>query len=369
MKLLDIKEIIKNLKKIKIKIVSYIFIRRMLKNKLIPNLNKKQKKEIKKYWGKRYFGINYLWYKYFTFVNKKFDCKYITEDFFFNSIIPVFNDISLTKAYVDKNYYDNHFKNIKKPKTILRNIAGVFYDENYKRKNKEVILEELLKIEGEYIIKPSLDTGGGRNIKKLIIKNKKIYYREKEINLGILLKEYKKDYLIQECIKQSLFLERLYPKSVNTMRIISYKEGEEFYILAGSLRLGRNESEIDNMSAGGIVIGIDVENGKLKPYGITEELEVIENFHPDTKSIFSNIFIPNWDLIKKEIEIWCEDIPPYFKLVSWDVTLNKENKPVFIELNLRYQGIELTQLNGPIFGEKTEYFLKKVEKYKKDLVF
>lgn len=355
-----VKNILAKVKKIITRIDSYKFVKKSLKNKNVPKLTKEEKNKIQSYWKHYYSFINYNWYRYFKFVNKKFDEKYITEDFFFNDIIPKLNNVNLTKAYVDKNYFDKHYSKIKMPKVILRNINGNFYDQNYNYLNENQILEIIDKLSGTFIIKPALETGGGRNVKKIIVNNSRIEIKGKYIELKNLFDEYECDFLIQECIEQSSFLSSLFPKSVNTMRIITYREKQDVTILAGSLRVGRADAEVDNMSSGGIAIGIDVETGRINNFGITENLEFIEERHPDTGMKFGNEIIPNWSRVKDSLKIWFNEIPPYFNLVSWDITLDKNNEPIFIEINLRYQGIELGQLNGPLFGDKTDIILKKI---------
>ena len=52
---------------------------------------------------------------------------------------------------------------------------------------------------------------------------------------------------------------------------------------------------------------------------------------------------------------------PYFGLISWDFTVDQEENPVMIELNLRWCGLNFHQLHhGPLFGDRTTEILNKV---------
>lgn len=357
--------------KSKIKIILYkirdilnrILIRKEEKKVLdfynIPKLTNEQKKKVKKYWKKYYKNISEEWHRRFTYTNKKFDVRYIPKDFFYEKIMPSCNDFTLVQAYEDKNYYNKLFPNFTKPETIFHNINGFFYDDNYHYLEYNKIIEILTKLDSEYVIKPTLNSCGGKNVKKIRVNFGKIYEKNREIKFDKLIDLYKKNFVLQKTVKQCEFLNKLYSKSLNTIRIMTYREGKEFYILGVSLRLGKGEAEIDNFSAGGIAVGVDKLTGALNEYGIDNQFKIIK-FHPDTEESFKGKIIPNWEKIIKIVEKWSEDIPAYFKINAWDIALDINNEPVFIEINSKYPGIDTIQLVEPLFGDKTEYLLDKI---------
>ena len=52
---------------------------------------------------------------------------------------------------------------------------------------------------------------------------------------------------------------------------------------------------------------------------------------------------------------------PHFRLISWDIALDKNNNPIIIEANLKYGEIDFHQLNnGPLFGDDTKEILNEV---------
>jgi hypothetical protein len=50
-------------------------------------------------------------------------------------------------------------------------------------------------------------------------------------------------------------------------------------------------------------------------------------------------------------------VVPHFRIISWDIGLNKENQPILIEYNTIGQGVDLQIANGPLFGEFTDEIL------------
>ena len=50
-------------------------------------------------------------------------------------------------------------------------------------------------------------------------------------------------------------------------------------------------------------------------------------------------------------------IAPYFKIISWDIAVNKSNMPVLIEYNPYKQGIDIQMATGPLFGKFTDEIL------------
>ena len=77
----------------------------------------------------------------------------------FSSTFCKFNRLSFAKPYADKNFYDRLFSGAKTPATVVRNINGNFYDEEYnaldEHKAVRMVLEALQ--ETRVVVKPSID--------------------------------------------------------------------------------------------------------------------------------------------------------------------------------------------------------------------
>ena len=291
-----------------------------------------------------------MFHRWYTGVNGIEDEKYIPEDFFYHKILKHYNDLDLVKAYSDKSMYKKMFPNILQPETVVMNVNGMFYDENYNLINLEKA-SELVKRMNSYVIKPTIDSGGGKNVK--IVHND----IEQKYNIEKIFNEYKKDFIIQKPLKQCKELEDIHKKSINTIRVISMLENGKVTILSSVLRMGIDDSFVDNESSGGINCGIN-DDGTLsdKAYDASGK---IYNKHPQGFE-FKNGIVPSYNeiinIIKKEhMKL------PYFGLISWDFAINQEEEPIMIEINLSWEGLNFHQLHhGPLFGGRTTEILQKV---------
>ena len=143
------------------------------------------------------------------------------------------------------------------------------------------------------------------------------------------------NFLLQEMVVQHKAISKIYPNSVNTMRIITCcnKRGE-FSLLDACLRVGANGNTVDNWAAGGL--GITINNGKLGEFGfyeVSKRCKVTE--HPDTHVIFKDYEIPHF----KEAVEKCLQLHKYFygiPTIGWDVSITDDG-PCFIEGNDNYE--------------------------------
>ena len=161
---------------------------------------------------------------------------------------------------------------------------------------------------------------------------------------------------------------QFHPMSVNTCRLITARIDSEIVVLSAYFRMGRNESRIDNGMAGGIMCGID-KNGKITDFAI-DALAKKMYVHPNSKIPFNGFEIPAYSDVREFCTKYHKKFLHY-TLISWDIAISKNGKPVCIELNLQRQAIFGHQLlNGPLFGEYTDYLLKKYRKdHKKNFNF
>lgn len=140
-------------------------------------------------------------------------------------------------------------------------------------------------------------------------------------------------FIYQELIPQHEALKKINSSSINTLRIITYKnEKNESEVLSGFIRVGRKGAILDNAHVGGIVIPLDKQTGRMRAEG----LQLIDNGggifhkHPDSGITFDNLQIPFFKEVK---EIVAEASSAFkFPLLGWDVAITP-NGPVVIEAN------------------------------------
>lgn len=319
------------------------------------------KDEIAWYW-RPYEKINLIWHKAFSAISGICDVRYIPEDVFYKKIEPTLNRFDLAPAYVDKNMSDKLFSDFKQPKTILRNMDGSYYDADYNPLNVEQTfrLIQSYATDNKWILKPSIDSGAGKNVRILDFRGRKQAEILKKV--AVLFESYEKDFIVQEFLYQHDLFSQMHEKSLNTIRIISLRLNEEIHILSRVVRMGNKGSYTDNAKSGSITCGFD-EKGKLHPYAINHWNYEIYEKHPHSHFTFEGKVLPNveesYDLIKEAHRKLL-----YFDLVSWDIAIDRLGKPNLIEIGVHIQDINYHQrTNGPLFGNLTENILKKVYGY------
>ncbi|NFS12412.1 hypothetical protein FDE77_14365 [Clostridium botulinum] len=308
--------------------------------------------ESKKFWKNYGQSISTNFHKWYSSCNGKKDVRYIPEDVFYDKIERYYNNQELILSYSDKAMYKRLFPNINQPETIALNMNGVYYDEDY----NIITIEEVLNKCGKYneiVIKPTLDTGGGKNVTFINLKNT----MEMKEKLKNDLSKFKKNFIIQEVLTQHEELKKINPESINTIRTISFFYKDNVIILDSILRMGINGSKVDNECSGGINCRIN-DDGSLGDKAFDKKGEIY-NSHPQG-FIFSKGKVPNYSKIKSIIINEHKKLP-YFKIISWDFSIDENGNPVMIELNLSWQGLNFHQLNhGPLFGDLTKEVLDDV---------
>lgn len=197
------------------------------------------------------------------------------------------------------------------------------------------------------IIKP-VRGAGGKDILTAYIKGGNIIIQggNRELDLNDI--EIVSRMIIQESVTQHERLSHIYPSSVNTVRIPSFLTNEkEVIILGADIRFGRNDSIVDNISSGGLGVGIDLEKGTLKEFGHDSQYNVYSS-HPDTGITFLDYTIPYWDsviAVAKKTQLCF----PYYRLLGPDIAVTKDG-PVIIEINAEPDIVALEQKYGPILS-------------------
>lgn len=246
-------------------------------------------------------------------------------------------------------------KGIIMPKTVLRCMHGNLYNDSYTLLTNENYINSLPPEEVECFIKPAIDSGQGRNIKKCKISNSKIFIDDIVQDINNLIFSYKGEFIIQEGIDQSSILSDIYPYSVNSIRSISLRYEDKIVILSNQLNFGNNQKYVSNTGAGGVVCGLD-ENGNLTEFGYDKKFNKMFE-HPFTHKPFKNITIPNFSELKKLI-IQCHERLPHFNLIAWDFGLDNNNHYNLIEYNTLLPGLNDHQvIDGPIFEKYLDEIL------------
>ncbi|MEY8534560.1 sugar-transfer associated ATP-grasp domain-containing protein [Blautia pseudococcoides] len=320
------------------------------------NCSKEYEEIVVPFWKRYGLKPSKMWYQIFSDREKKVDPRYIPDDLWYGVIVPYFSNTQFRRFGEDKCMHDIFFKEFTRPETIIKNIAGVFYDSDMNVISMEQAVKNCLDYPEEFLIKPSIDSGEGRLI-SFFEKEKK----DKE-SITAVMHSLKANYIAQEAVKQHPVLSELNPSSLNTIRIVSFFFEGEVHILSSILRMGASGHKVDNIGAGGFACPIQ-KDGHLAERGVNRKAEwVSENQHGIR---FAEVQVPSYEkivgLVKKQHRKLA-----HFKLIGWDFSVSGEGEPVFIEYNVCPGSNQITC--GPTFGDLTEHvldevFVKKTLKY------
>ena len=289
-------------------------------------LTKEQKKEVDDFYVDMIGRTVPLYcHEYFYSRTGVFAKEYVPNNFYHCELLPRANVRQLMRAYGDKNMCDFLFPKENIAHTILKNMNGYYYYEGRPVSEEEAVT--LCQNMEKVIIKPSCESQG-HSVQLFSVKDGITDLKGKSI--GQLFKDYKKDFLIQDWVRQHKDMAALNPTSVNTMRILSYRSGMEVLIIYSVVRIGRSGSVIDNQCAGGISTTID-KDGKLGKYafgGYTED----NVDRTDTGVVLDGYQLPSYgkavEMVKR-----LHLMLPFFNLVGWDVAIQENGEPVLIEYN------------------------------------
>lgn len=263
-------------------------------------------------------------------------------------------------------YMNGNYKFILNNKIVSTEILKqyVYVPAIYALKQKKVISDfdnngidsperivELLKKQKKLFLKP-IDRGKGIGVLCLKYEKNKYYVNEELSSKEDILKllNEKNNYFISEAIEQNKYLNDLYDKTSNTLRLVVFKdpETEKFILYFGVQRIGTAKTiPVDNGSQGGLIAKVDLETGELSAAKSLHNLNVYD-VHPDSKKPIKGVVIPNWKNIKNEI-LDLSNHMPYLNFIAWDVLLTDKGMCI-IEANTS-SGVNVLQLWG---GQKNQ---------------
>ncbi len=325
--------------------------RRLQDNQKSPFvLSAEQKEQVHTYWDPYTDSNAKGWIEYYSGLYGEYDVRFLPDTVYYMDIDPFYNNRSAAKYIDHKCFYSRLFPQIKQPETIAQKINGFWLDANFDSIQMDEILRRCQEA-GKVIIKPAVNFCGGAGIF--------IWNAQKEGigRLENILRRTVVDTVIQVFLKQHCEMEKLHRSSVNTIRTVSFYHKNKTHLLSSVVRMGVGESEVDNVSAGGISAGI-LENGRLKNSGFDKYGTCFPE-HPDG-AVFRECRIPCYDRICEHI-VDAHKFLPHFRLISWDFAVDCEGNPVLIEANLMNGELDFHQINnGPLFHELTEEVLWEV---------
>lgn len=317
------------------------------------DLTEEEKQQIKEYWSKYSFAYPNIDYESFkTFKNRygHMDVRHcpgtIRTSFFHKQFV----DYNYSVAYKNKALLGRHFANIPQPKTIVRRMNDYFFDDSF----VHIAEEDAVRICGEYlakgeelIVKPNASYGG-HGI-EFVTNNDTDELKRAFSAMG------NRTFAVQVVLHQSPFMSRLNASSVNTIRITTLLHKGKVIPLAALIRVGSVGARVDNYSSGGSLVGIDINTGKCNDWAMANDHS---NHHvlPSGLDLREGLTVPNFDEVKALVEKAHWDVP-YIKMVSWDIALDENDRPLMIECNFAGMLQIHEAVTGPLFGSLMDELL------------
>ena len=243
------------------------------------------------------------------------------------------------------------------PETHFVNYKSLLNGSDGKVKGYEDILV-LIREKSQVVIKP-ISVGKGTGVNILAFDGVDYYIDKKKCDAQELIRFLKgrKNWFISEAMSQHQYASEIYNETVNTMRIITFRDTKtnEFKVFFAVQRIGTSETiPVDNGSRGGLVAKIDLETGMLSEARSLHNKNIFK-VHPDSGAPIEGVRIPEWSRIKEEILVLANCMP-YLQFIAWDVILTPEGEMCIIEGNSS-SGVNIIQLwGGQRYGELGDFY-------------
>lgn len=220
-------------------------------------------------------------------------------------------------------------------------------------------LIELLKREKQLALKPSAGTHGD-GFYRIAYEDGKFYMNDDvvtEEEMRERIRNFHSFYLVTAFINMNKELKKIYPKSVNSVRImVINRKGYNPKIMQSYMRIGSDATNYtDNVGRGGICVMVDVETGEMyQPETIANHIFTPCPVHPDTGVPVAGT-IPNWELVKSELIRLCQSMPEN-EYLGFDIAITDDAFEI-IEINI-HQDLHKVDTHS---DEIREYFRDKLK--------
>ena len=262
------------------------------------------------------YQAGYIDYNLFEMYNlNKEERKTIITRGINNEILKKYNDQSKAYIFEDKALFNKLYDK-------YLNREWIYLKDNLEE------FKEYLKNKKEIIVKP-LSLSCGKGVEKIKVSD----YEPEELYNHLIKTE---RFLVEDVAKQNKEISKIYPESVNTVRIVTLNKK----VVAAFIRFGNLGNVVDNFNHDGMVTTINIETGIVE-YPALDKKKNIYEIHPYTNEKIIGLKIPMWDKVK-ELCIEACSVTPEIGYIGWDVCVG-EKEPCLIEGN-DFPGHDLYQL-------------------------
>ncbi len=312
-----------------------------------PNLDREYRKFVKPFWKKYGEHPSKAWYRILCDRSEHVDPRYIPDSIWFSRVIPHFNRLLFAQALQDKCLHNLMVPELRRPDTVVKRVSGRFcFDDLEPMAEPDAV--RACRAAGRFVIKPSVGSGKGADV---------VFYdgsQMSDADVREMFAKFGNNFIAQKPVRQHPLLDSIYPGSLNTIRVITFFHDGDAEVLSCNLRMGAGGSEIDNVSAGGYACGVNPDGSLLK-YAVNRRGEWVDR-HPDG-AVFADVTLPRFPEFLEKVRATARKTP-HFNIIGWDLAMDPDCEPVFIEYNVIPGQNQKTF--GPTFGDRTGAILDEV---------
>ena len=165
-------------------------------------------------------------------------------------------------------------------------------------------------------------------------------------------------HILEEPIVQSSALAAFNASSVNTIRLITLNTKKGIVFPYCCLRTGLPGNFVDNGGAGGIMAGVNQQNGLVETDGL-DEIGGVYRAHPGSGTVFKGYQLPDWEALLDMSRKVAETVPE-IKYIGWDFA-HTDNGWVIVEGNECCQLIGKQMLDQKGLRKEFERIMKDMD--------
>jgi hypothetical protein len=160
-------------------------------------------------------------------------------------------------------------------------------------------------------------------------------------------------YLVTEWVQQATYARRIFPRTANTLRVLTLRDAEGPFVSAVVHRFGSSRSfPVDNFHAGrgGLTAMVDLESGTLQPaLGVDGSGRLVPHErHPETNEQIAGVLVPHFREALEGMLRLCQALPEG-RWVGWDALMTDDGYSI-LEAN-SLPSLDVWQVHQPLLAE------------------
>ena len=296
------------------------------------------------------------------------DPAFMPDDLYYGYIEPYYNDREAARYLDNKALYYTLFRGAKLPEAICVRVGSLWFDGQGQPVPNRRVLELIREAADAELTVNADDKGTGKPGGELVLKRAEnseggagVFFLDRDDPANDFRRRMRRipgDVVVQRGVVQHPDLAKLHPESANTLRVMSILKQDGAQILTTCVRIGAGGCRTDNLSSGGLFVGID-EEGRTKGLGAMHD-GIMTKEHPTMHYPLAGHPVPGiasaHAMVKK-----LHPVMGRFRLASWDIAVDEEGEAVLLETNVSLSVIsDIQACAGPLFGDQTRKIVEEV---------